>query len=434
MIRSAVVLLALALAACDSQGLQVGDAGTDDGPSWGDADADGITDHFEDREEEVDTDGDGIPDYLDEDSDGDGIPDSVEAGDADTDTPPVDSDGDGRPDFRDLDSDGNGVLDEDEGPVDLDRDGIGNHADTDNDGDDLADTLEIGGTPSSPVDTDGDGIPDYMDVDSDGDTISDEDETSLDTDEDLLPDRHDLDSDNDGIPDAIEAGDSDIDTYPVDSDGDFIPDFRDFDSDNDGLSDAWEHEHGLDPTNQDTDGDGVPDLIEVGADTDPLDPSDNPRTRGYLVFIMYHNEPGTPPEYVLDPDPTMDHLVFQTGSTGPMEITTGLRDDPSDDVDTTVEFIDYIEPSTMGGHPDPRDPTIICVGGLEVEDYHEPLDGRPDTFTSVPADTAICFDIFVKVNTSVYAWHYNPVFACEVDIVGDGGAVLDTETIYYMVP
>jgi len=61
-----------------------------------------------------DTDGDGIPDYLDPDDDGDGIPDYLDA----------DDDGDGIPDTeeKDHDTDGDGIPDVDD--PDDDNDGI----------------------------------------------------------------------------------------------------------------------------------------------------------------------------------------------------------------------------------------------------------------------------------------------------------------------
>lgn len=55
----------------------------------------------------TDTDGDGVPDYLDQDSDNDGILDLNEGA--------GDTDGDGIPDFRDLDSDNDGCFDVIEG-------------------------------------------------------------------------------------------------------------------------------------------------------------------------------------------------------------------------------------------------------------------------------------------------------------------------------
>jgi len=90
----------------------------------------------------VDSDSDGIPDYLDPDDDNDGIPDE-----------------------RDPDRNGDGILD-------------------------------------SRQDQDGDGIPDYMDGDDDGDGIADGDEKP-DSDGDGIPDDEDSDDDNDGIPGIV---------------------------------------------------------------------------------------------------------------------------------------------------------------------------------------------------------------------------------------
>lgn len=99
-----------------------------------DSDQDGIVDEFEGRvaeqpERSRDTDGDGVPDYLDLDSDDDGSSDADEAGA----TPcfnPRDTDGDSVPDFIDLDSDGDGISDSDErdqgtNPLAIDSDGDG---------------------------------------------------------------------------------------------------------------------------------------------------------------------------------------------------------------------------------------------------------------------------------------------------------------------
>lgn len=296
--RNAVLCLCLSLALGCENAPSMPDAGP-----LADSDGDSILDIHELVESIGDTDGDGIPDYLDLDSDGDGIPDSVEAGDADPSTPPRDSDGDGIPDVRDLDSDGNGIPDEREGMDDTDGDGIPDFADLDDDNDRVSDIDELNGRTEFPADSDGDGIPDFRDPDSDNDFILDGDEWGVDTDGDGVEDWKDLDSDADGIFDATEAGDQDLATAPVDTDEDGIPDFRDRDSDNDGLPDDAEIEAGTDPLNPDSDGDGVSDLIEVGAGTDPLDDSENPRTRGDFVFVMPYLEPA---------EPTRDTLLFRT--------------------------------------------------------------------------------------------------------------------------
>jgi hypothetical protein len=79
----------------------------------------------------VDSDGDGIPDYLDLDSDGDGINDSEECPEFSETDGCRDTDGDGTPDILDLDSDGDGLSDKDEknkygtDPYEKDTDGDG---------------------------------------------------------------------------------------------------------------------------------------------------------------------------------------------------------------------------------------------------------------------------------------------------------------------
>ena len=112
-----------------------------------------------------DTDGDSIPDALDNDDDGDGVLDIDEEIDcelvADCDSDGVDDGEDAFPtdDTEDTDSDG---------------DGIGNNADNDNDNDGWTTTqeAECGGTSDldpldQPTDTDGDGICDTLDTTDD---------------------------------------------------------------------------------------------------------------------------------------------------------------------------------------------------------------------------------------------------------------------------
>ena len=164
-----------------------------------DADGDGVLDALGNTP--VDSDGDGIDDYLDLDSDNDGIPDAVEAQptvgyttpDGTTLNTPVDTDGDGTPDYLDNDSDGDGASDTDESGLtlsgdDLDGDGIddavnASYADPDGDVSDPINDLE-NATDNDPSDVDyrsvndqdGDGVADFEDLDKDGDGILDTDE------------------------------------------------------------------------------------------------------------------------------------------------------------------------------------------------------------------------------------------------------------------
>lgn len=74
-----------------------------------------------------DTDGDGTPDYQDPDDDGDGIPTEQEVADAAEFGDDVDEDG--LPNWRDTDSDDDGLLDGEEGIADTDGDGVPEYLD-----------------------------------------------------------------------------------------------------------------------------------------------------------------------------------------------------------------------------------------------------------------------------------------------------------------
>ncbi|QLG46322.1 T9SS type B sorting domain-containing protein [Costertonia aggregata] len=292
---------------------QINYATPGDPTTLADADADGLADSVDTDDNTTptpldgpgtvlpkeDTDGDGIPNYLDLDSDNDGITDVLEAGG-------TDDNGDGIIDNF-TDTDGNGLDDTAEIiplPIpDSDGDGVDNILDLDSDNDGIPDIIEAGGTdtdgdgqldyptpgdPSTMLDTDDDGLAD--EVDPDNNTTSAVDDgpgTALndpDQDGDGVVNRLDLDSDNDGIPDVLEAGGNDPDgdgrigTGPItdpdsnglsnivdvpnggtvlpiiNTDSDSVPDFLDVDSDNDGITDAEEAFSGSGPGDPDNDG------------------------------------------------------------------------------------------------------------------------------------------------------------------------------------
>ena len=192
----------------------------------------------------VDTDSDGIPDYLDIDSDNDGIPDNVEAQTTGGYLPPLnqdlnsnglddayenggsvglipqDTDGDGLPDYVDTDSDDDGVPDAIEGH-DWDRDGFPDvvilGSDQDNDG--LDDGYEGNET---------------VDVDV-NDEIDNPNSDLPDTDSDGEADYRDIDDDGDRIPTASEDSNGDGIFSNDDSDGDGIPDYLDASAEGDGV-------------------------------------------------------------------------------------------------------------------------------------------------------------------------------------------------------
>lgn len=205
-----------------------------------------------------DTDGDGVADIFDLDNDNDGIPNIVEAAmisnpDPDEDSTtagptwidannngmhdsfegltPNDFDGDGVSNHLDLDSDNDGIFDALEfdglGDLDITGNGIGDGNDANTgidsdafDGDGILDTADSNdndidgidhGTNGylGAIDTDGDGMPDYLDVYNDITGVYDIDTTyysSLDANNDGVIDNT-VDADSDGVMDVFDTDD-----------------------------------------------------------------------------------------------------------------------------------------------------------------------------------------------------------------------------------
>jgi hypothetical protein len=169
------------------------------------------------------------------DSDGDGILNAMDAFPYDR-NETIDTDGDGIGDNTDTDDDNNGILDEDDNgsstPTAQDGDGDGINDDSDN-------CPAIYNPSQTNTDTIADGG-DACDTDDDNDGAIDSNDLfplnaneQSDLDGDGEGNNADLDDDNDGIEDEIENGLGNS----VDHDGDGIPNREDTDSDNDGVLD-----------------------------------------------------------------------------------------------------------------------------------------------------------------------------------------------------
>jgi hypothetical protein len=245
-----------------------------------DSDNDGISDLVEAGG--IDTNGDGRVD-ISTDTDGDGLVDTYDTSNGGVNIANLDTDGDGVPNFKDLDSDNDGIPDVVEaGATDANNDGkIDGYTDTDGDGfaqsvdgdannDGTAEntanaliiTSTVGATPGRPAsypraNADGNGLANPYDLDADGDGILDVREAGL------------TDSNNDGIADGTLGADGWSDTVdalatlaPTNSDGDTKPDYLDIDADNDGITDNVEAQTSaayLAPSGADADADGIDD-------------------------------------------------------------------------------------------------------------------------------------------------------------------------------
>jgi len=201
-------------------------------PTQGDTNANGVLDVFDGANALTpeNTDGVGLPDYLDVDSDGDGVNDNIEAFDADQNG------------FADWDTDGdNDITDEIGYNVDVDGDGIWLIYDNVNG---LGSIANLTGSNNARQDTDEDASEDWRDIDDDGDGIN----TSL----------EDINSNANFADDFTQGGGTTPNyLYNPDVDGDGVLDNVDFDSDNDGILNADEVAGGLLNPLDDQDNDGI---------------------------------------------------------------------------------------------------------------------------------------------------------------------------------
>jgi hypothetical protein len=271
----------------------------------------------------LDTDGDGIPNYLDQDSDNDGILDVVEAQTSAGYIAPTGSVGanglydiyetsvdSGTPLFtpQNTDSATESVTLPDYIDIDSDNDGIPDNVEAQSTQGYTAPSGTIGSngvdvnyelndsftaTALDPVNTDGTGEPDYRDTDSDDDGTDDENESGI-----TANGGGTADSDGDGLLDTWEGADAtageaydvndeiddpvnnlldadgdgsstgDVDYRDTasqpDTDGDGITDDIDVDDDNDGILDTIEDAAG------DADSDGIPNSLDIDSDDDGI--------------------------------------------------------------------------------------------------------------------------------------------------------------------
>ncbi|PIB29483.1 gliding motility-associated C-terminal domain-containing protein [Maribacter sp. 4G9] len=213
----------------------------------------------------TDTDLDGYPDYLDIDSDNDGVPDNVEAQTTSGYIAPSGTDANGNGVDDAYEGGGNlGLF-----PVDTDGDSLPDYLDEDSDNDNVPDSIEAHDQNQDGIadftlfgsDQDGDGLDDgyegsnVNDVDV-NDELDDPYGQLPNTDSDLESDYRDTDDDDDGIETIDEDLNGDGDYSNDDSDGDGTPNY--LDSDLGELSEQIEVFNVITPN-----GDGVHDVLRI---------------------------------------------------------------------------------------------------------------------------------------------------------------------------
>jgi len=253
-----------------------------------DSDGDGILDSLDNcpdtaNADQLDTDVDGVGDVCDIcadfddtiDTDNDGIPDGCDL------TPTGDDDNDGIDNAVD-----NCIATPNPNQLDTDADGVGDVCDTtptgDNDGDGIDNAIDncIDIANTDQADTDNDGIGDVCDDDSDNDGILNNvdncpntaNPNQLDTDSDGIGDLCDAtptgDDDNDGIDNAIDNCPNTVNPNQLDTDSDGIGDVCDLtptgDDDGDGIDNAIDNcPNMVNPNQTDTDNDGIGDVCDA---------------------------------------------------------------------------------------------------------------------------------------------------------------------------
>jgi hypothetical protein len=363
----------------------------------------------------LDTDNDGIPNYLDLDSDSDGIPDNIEGQptldyvaptgsvganglynvyENNNDTTSAtsfslentDSSNDSIPDYLDTDSDNDGAPDRIEADLSLSGNvglnGLDNNYDTNDNYADVNGSFD---------DTQKDNFPDSdNDVESGGNIDwRDADAVFRDNDNDSVVDATDLDDDNDGILDSTEYGTYD---FEDDEDNDGIPNYLDTsddgagdgsttdysDSNSDGIPDVYDFDLDGVPNHfdLDSDNDGIPDNIEAQTTTGYIAPTNTYSNTGidlaYGSGISPQNTDNSGEADYLDLDADDDGILDNTeaGIVRSGNVGNNGLDDNYDSVDDysdvngsfdnsqTDNFDDEDSDVNSGGDVDYRDDTF----------------------------------------------------------------------------
>jgi endonuclease I len=401
-----------------------GSNSTDGNSVPSDTDSSGYCDNLEYQfhsEMDVDNDNDSYLDSNDDfpydpcaavDTDGDGMPDWILLNCNTTLTEDVDDDDDGYDDTNDT------FPQDDSEWSDFDADGIGNNADTDDDGDTVPDDYdEFPLNPAEWADNDMDGIGDNSDTDDDGDNWTDIVESDCGTDpmnatsipgdfeSDGVCDPLDEDDDNDSVNDTEDAFPFDALEWS-DNDMDGIGDNSDTDDDGDNWTDVVESDCGTDPMNATS----IPGDFESDGVCDPLDEDDDNDGANDSTDVWPYDRCASS-DY--DSDGLADELLIDC------ETVIGIDDD--DDGDGVHDTDDGCPRGHIGWTSNPVN-DIDGDGCHEIEDYDNDGDGFNNIDDSFPDDPAEWNDADqdgVGDNRDAFPSDSNETIDADGDGVGD---------------
>ncbi|MFH2007153.1 MAG: hypothetical protein ABI333_11250 [bacterium] len=115
----------------------------------------------------------------------------------------------------------------------------------------------------------------------------------------------------------------------------------------------------------------------------------------------------------------------------PMDISSIAQDNDdgtdqfgqTDTIDAVAQFVDYLVATDTGTN---------CTPGYTKIDSD--TNGYVDLFQQVNPGDPVCWDIYVKENTTVPATEYPQVFTATIYVWGDGITQVDSRTVYFLVP
>lgn len=123
--------------------------------------------------------------------------------------------------------------------------------------------------------------------------------------------------------------------------------------------------------------------------------------------------------------------VQAVGSYLPQDVYSVITNDPANTdadgnpVNAPQEFIDYIEVHMPSGDAQ-------CPDGYNSSDSSG--NGYHDIFLGILPGSPVCWKIHVKENVSIEAELEPQMFMATVMVYGEGGALLDTRDVYFLVP